>query len=389
MAVIKRHLISGLVIAAIVLGAFYALSRPQQPIPLAEIEAGAPETLVARVVEVLERGSANPSGEVEQPYQRLRLRVESGSLAGQDIEAEQGDMLFSTEERLLNPGDRVYVDRMQGVDGDQFFISDPVRTQPLLLVAGLFVGLILLTARGKGLRALAGTIFSLIVIFAYVVPQILAGRDPLLVSIAGAIVLLGVTNYLVYGWNRKAHAALMGMALSLMLTGVLAWAFVEATRLSGLSTEEGSYLVMEMGPRVQFHRLLLGGIIIGSLGVLDDICVSQAAAVFELAQANPKLGWKGLFRHSLNIGQDHVAASVNTLLLAYAGASLPLLLVFTLYQEPLWRRLSREPVTEEIIRTLVGTVGLVLAMPLTGLIASLLAQRPVAQPAEGSVELCA
>ena len=164
------------------------------------------------------------------------------------------------------------------------------------------------------------------------------------------------------------------MILSLTLTGLIAWIFVEWTRLTGLSVEESSYLVIELGPNLNFRGLVLGGIIIGSLGVLDDICVGQASAVFELVNANRDLGWKALFRHSLNIGRDHIAAMVNTLLLAYVGASMPLMLVFTIYQEPLWRRVNREPIAEEIVRTLAGSVGLVLAVPITGLVASLLAR---------------
>jgi uncharacterized membrane protein len=146
------------------------------------------------------------------------------------------------------------------------------------------------------------------------------------------------------------------------------------TRLTGLSVEESSYLVMELGSGLNFRGLVLGGIIIGSLGVLDDICVGQASAVFELLNANRELSWLDLFRSSLNIGRDHIAAMVNTLLLAYVGASLPLMLVFTIYQEPIWRRINREPIAEEIVRTLVGSVGLVLAVPITGLIASLMAR---------------
>jgi len=201
-----------------------------------------------------------------------------------------------------------------------------------------------------------------------------AGQDPVLISIVGSIVLLSISTYLTYGWNPKAHAAMVGMILSLTLTGLIAWIFVEWTRLTGLSVEESSYLVIELGPNLNFRGLVLGGIIIGSLGVLDDICVGQASAVFELVNANRDLGWKALFRHSLNIGRDHIAAMVNTLLLAYVGASMPLMLVFTIYQEPLWRRINREPIAEEIVRTLAGSVGLVLAVPITGLIASLLAR---------------
>jgi uncharacterized membrane protein len=188
------------------------------------------------------------------------------------------------------------------------------------------------------------------------------------------------STYLVYGWNYKAHAAVLGMMLSLLLTWGLAALFVSWTHLTGLGQpEEASYLALELGTDLSFRGLVLAGIIIGALGVLDDICVGQASAVFELINANRGMGWPDLFRSSLNIGRDHIAAMVNTLLLAYVGASLPLMLVFTIYTEPLWYRINREPITEEIVRTLVGSLGLMLAVPITGLIASLIARWAVRQ----------
>jgi len=227
-----------------------------------------------------------------------------------------------------------------------------------------------------------GTLFSLAVVFFFILPQIVSGRDPVLVSIVGSVALLAVSTYLVYGWNFKAHAAMIGMMISLMLTGVLAWMFVGWTRLTGMSVEESSYLVFELGPDLNFRGLVLGGIIIGTLGVLDDICIGQSSAIFELVNANRDLSWQQLFRRSLNIGRDHIAAMVNTLLLAYVGASLPLMLVFSIYQEPIWRRINREPIAEEIVRTLVGSLGLVLAVPITSLVASLMARWAVQRDRE-------
>jgi uncharacterized membrane protein len=347
----------------------------QRPTPAEQALApGETETMLARVVEVVEEGSVDLGDGSTQPYQRLLLRVESGSLAGEEVVVEEGTVNIISQERLFDVGDRVYLERAVGLDGDRFYVSDAVRTWPLLWIVVLFVSLVVLVGRGKGLRSLTGTLFSLVVIFFFVLPQILAGRDPVFVSIVGSVALLAVPTYLTYGWNTKAHAAMAGMILSLVLTGLLAWLFVAWTRLTGLSLEESSYLVIELGAGLNFRGLALGGIIIGSLGVLDDICVGQASAVFELVNANRDLGWRDLFRHSLNIGRDHIAAMVNTLLLAYVGASMPLMLVFTIYQEPIWRRINREPIAEEIVRTLVGSVGLVLAVPITGLIASLLAR---------------
>ena len=343
-------------------------SPPEQP-----LMPGETETMVARVIEVLDEGSLDLGDGMEHPYQRLLLRVEGGSLKGEEIEVEEGTINIISQERLFDAGDRVYLERVAGLEGDRFYISDPVRTSPLLLIAVLFAGLVVLVGRSRGLRSLLGTLFGLLMIFFFVLPQIVAGRDPVLVSIAGSVLLLAVSTYLIYGWNLKAHAAVAGMMLSLLLTGLLAWLFVGWTRLTGLG-EEGGFLVSALGPGINLQGLVLGGIIIGALGVLDDICVGQASAVFELVNANRDLSWRELFRSSLNIGRDHIAAMVNTLLLAYVGASMPLMLAFMVYQEPIWRRINREPVAEEIVRTLVGSVGLVPAVPITGLIASLFAR---------------
>jgi len=374
MSKLERFFIVGLgvlVVLAVVIifvGPRLVSQPPSSERPLA---LGETETMAARVIEVLEEGSLDMGDGMEHPYQRLLVRVEG-----------EGTINIVSQERLFDYGDRVYLERVAGVDGnDRFYISDPVRTTPLLLIAALFVGLVLLTGRRQGLRSLLGTLFSLLVLFFFVLPQIVAGRDPVLVCIVGSIALLAVSTYVIYGWNFKAHAAVVGMMLSLILTGLLAWLFVGWARLTGLS-EEGGFLVSALGPDINLRGLVLGGIIIGALGVLDDICVGQASAIFELINANRDLGWRQLFRRSLNIGRDHIAAMVNTLLLAYVGASMPLMLAFTIYQEPIWRRINREPVAEEIVRTLVGSLGLVLAVPITSLIASLMARWAVRQDRE-------
>lgn len=374
---IERLFIIGLVVVVLLIVAMvFVVPRldqgpSQEP---GELAVGEEETLSARVVRVLEEGTVELGDGLGHPYQKLLLRVESGSLEGEEIIVEEGTVNVTSQDALFRAGDRVYVQRVAGVAGDLFYVTDTNRTSSLLWMAVLFVLLVLAVGRSKGVRSLAGTLFSLFVILGFIVPQILAGRDPVFVSVAGSVLLLAVSNYLVYGWNPKAHAALAGMSISLILTGSLAWLFVEWARLTGLGAEETSYLVIELGAGIRLRGLVLGGIIIGSLGVLDDICIGQAAAVFELINANRDLSWVDLFRSSMNIGRDHIAALVNTLFLAYVGASMPLMLVFSIYQESLVRRVNREPIAEEIVRTLVGSLGLVLAVPITGLIASLIAR---------------
>ena len=338
------------------------------------LEPGETETMPARVVEVLEEGVIELDEGTSRPYQRLVVRIEGGSMAGQEIVVEEGTANIISQDRLFEPGDRVFLERAVGLEEDRFYISDVMRFGPLVAVFVLFVALVIVVGRWKGLRSLGGSFVSLAVIFGFILPQIMAGRNPVGVSIVGSIMMLSVSTYLTYGVNVKAHAAVAGMVVSLALTGVLAGLFVGWTRLSGMGVEESAFLVIEFGSGIDLRGLVLGGIIIGSLGVLDDICVGQASAVFELIRANRSLDWLDLFRRSLNIGTDHIAAMVNTLLLAYVGGAMPLMLAFTIYQEPLLRRLNREPIAEEIVRTLVGSTGLVLAVPITGLIASLLAR---------------
>lgn len=366
-----------LAVGLILVGPWLARQQPAQEEPQSPMQVTT-ETMPARVIEILEEGAIDLGEGSTQPYQRVLVRIEGGSLAGLEVAIEEGTVNIISQERLFRVGDRVYVERTVGPLGERFYISDYIRTMPLIWIAAVFVGLVALIGRGRGLRALLGMLFTLVVIFAFILPQIKAGRDPVAVSLVGAAILLIVSTYLVYGWNYKAHAAVAGMMLSLALTGLLAWAFVRAARLTGMSEETG-FIVFELGQTVNLQGLVLGGIIIGALGVLDDICVGQASAVFELANVNRELSWYRLFRSSLNIGRDHIAAMVNTLLLAYVGASMPLMLAFMLYSEPIWRRVNREPIAEEIVRTLVGSVGLILAVPLTGLIASLLARWAVRQ----------
>jgi uncharacterized membrane protein len=385
---LERYIVVGIValialaVVAIVLGQWLTPSPEPQEEPLTpDAPATETETMTARVVEVLEEGVREPGG---YPYQRVLLHIEDGSLAGQEIEIEEGTVNIISSERLFDVGDKVLLVRDEMCIQDQchehIYIADFVRTTPILWIVAFFMILVLLVGRGRGLRSLTGTLLSLVVIFFFILPMIKARYDPVLVSILGSAILLISSTYLVYGWNYKAHAAVLGMVLSLLLTWGLAALFVSWTHLTGMGQpEEASYLAMEIGTDLSFRGLVLAGIIIGALGVLDDVCVGQASAVFELANANRGLSWRELFRSSLNIGRDHIAAMVNTLLLAYVGASLPLMLVFTIYTEPLWYRINREPITEEIVRTLVGSLGLILAVPITGLIASLIARWAVRQ----------
>jgi uncharacterized membrane protein len=176
---------------------------------------------------------------------------------------------------------------------------------------------------------------------------------------------LAVTLYFTYGWTYKTHAAVLGTFIALIFTGLLAIYFVDLTRLTGFGSEDALFLVQQSQTQINLRGLVLGGMLIGALGVLDDLVITQASAVMELFTADPTQKWWVLMRRAMRIGQDHVAATVNTLVLAYAGAALPTMLLFSLSGESMAYLVNLEFVTEEIVRTLVGSLGLIAAVPIT------------------------
>jgi uncharacterized membrane protein len=371
----RNWAIAGALVAVAIFVALAAVaSQPSPATQSHSLAAGESESLRAQVVEVLEEGTVD-QGDFRQPYQTLLLRITKGALSGQEIEVEQGLLGLTNQSRMLRAGDRVLVEHTRSLDGaDIFYITDYVRTGPLIWLAVLFVGATLLLSRRQGARSILGMALSLAIIAGFIVPRILAGWDPVLVAILGSIVMMGASLYLVYGWQRKTHVTVAGLFLSLVLTGLLATWFVNWTRLSGLSTDEAGFLQVA-GAQLDMQGLLLAGILIGTLGVLDDVAIGQSSAIFELSKANTSLGWRALFRHGMVIGRDHIAAMVNTLLLAYVGAALPLLLLFSVNAAPWGMTFNREVVAEEIVRTLVGSLGLLAAVPLTSLIAAVVAHR--------------
>jgi uncharacterized membrane protein len=344
-------------------------------LPEANISPVGAETFRARVIEIIEEGETG-IGDVVQRYQVAHIELLEGEHQGISMAMDYGRKQILPNSIYLQPGDTILVTIGTHTDGFlTVFFVDFVRTNVLLWLTVIFVTVILLMSRWKGLRSLLSMAFSLIVIIRYIIPHILAGEDPLQVSIIGSVILLGVTLYLTYGWNLKTHAAVVSMIVVLLITGTVAGLAVLATRLSGAGSENALFLIQTLNTQINLRGLLLGGMIIGALGVLDDLVTTQASAVFELHHANVSLGFRALFHSAMRIGQDHVAATVNTLVLAYAGASLPMLLLFSLARGNYGNLVNFQFVAEEIVRTLVGSLGLVLAVPLTTVIAILFALR--------------
>lgn len=332
-------------------------------------------TVRAKIVQIIEEGQIELGGNL-QTYQVARVNILEGQYAGIVMEIDYGKRQIRSDDYLFEVGDQVMVAISKTPDNvvNAYFV-DYVRTTPILWLTAIFAIAIILISTWKGLRALLSMAFSLYIIIGYIIPHILIGEDPLRVSITGSIILLAVSLYLTYGWTLKTHAAVISMVLVLLLTGALSGLFVVFAKLNGTGDENVMFLMQLMETPINLRGLLLGGMLIGALGVLDDLVTTQASAVFELHHANQSLGFRGLYNSAMRIGQDHVAATVNTLVLAYAGASLPMLLMFSLGHGDYGYLINFSFIAEEIVRTLVGSLGLIAAVPLTTVIAIFLAQR--------------
>ena len=277
--------------------------------------------------------------------------------------------------RRLESGDAILVGRSPGAPQElEYFFADYRRGVPLIVLGLVFAAVVVALSRWRGLAALAGLAVSLLVLVRFVLPAILEGSSPLLVTVVGASAIMLATLYLAHGFTVRTTTAILGTLASLLVTGVLAYVFVEVSRFTGLASEE-ALLLQVNAQQVNLQGLLLGGIIIGALGVLDDVTVTQASAVWELHVANPRYRFGELYASALRIGRDHIASTVNTLVLAYAGSALPLLVLFTFSDRPVGEALTGEVIAEEIVRTLVGSIGLVTSVPITTALASLLCVR--------------
>lgn len=300
------------------------------------------------------------------------VRVDEGQDAGRQVWVP---LPFGAGAPDFTTGDEVVLGAVPDapIDG-RYEVLDFQRGQSLILLAVLFAAAVVALSRWRGLAALAGLGTSILILLTFVLPALVQGSPPLLVAIVGAALIMIVTLYLAHGFTAKTSIALIGTLISLALTGVLGYIFVAVGSFTGVADESIAYLGVA-GSDVDARGLLLAGLVIGALGVLDDVTVTQASAVWEVGAAAPSSSRRTLFAAGLRIGRDHVAATVNTLVLAYAGASLPLLLLFTVTDQSLATTLTSELVAQEVVRAFVGGLGIVAAVPVTTALA-VIAVRP-------------
>lgn len=304
------------------------------------------------------------------------VRVTSGPTTGTLTTLQLTLYLPSTPD--LEPGDRIRMSYFpQAPEGFEYTFIEYQRSVPLLVLAVLFVAAVILLSRLQGLRALIGMVLSLLVIIFYLLPALLRGGPPLPLAVVTAMAVAFLVLYLAHGIHSGTHVAFVGSVLALTVTGVLGTVFVHLASITGFSDETAATLTVAAG-NLDLRGLLLAGLVIGALGVLDDVTVTQVSAVAELRNADPHASAYDLYRAGLRIGRDHVASTVNTLVLAYAGAALPLLLMFTQGGRSVVDVLTSEIVAIEIIRALVGSLGIIAAIPITTGLAALVVRADIA-----------
>jgi len=338
-------------LVTVVLPATGALEVPRLPVNLGEIEEG-------RVVEVL----LDELQETERGDVRTQIAIVE--VAAGPVEIEHVFVEGSAGAFPMRAGDEILVTRTEFNGEERYFVQERQRRASVWVLSLAFAVLVVAIGGRQGAMSLVALAISFLVIVRFIVPAIYGGWDPVVAAILGSLVIMAASLVIGHGPSNKTWIALGGTAAALALTGGLAVFAVGFTQLSGLGDEDAATL-QALVSGVSARGLLLGGIIIGALGVLDDVTTTQSSTVMEIHRANRALGPMQLFARAMNVGRDHIASVTNTLVLAYAGASLPLLMILAGQGEPLGILVSYEQLTAEVVRTLVGSMGIVAAVPLT------------------------
>ncbi|WP_030376974.1 MULTISPECIES: YibE/F family protein [unclassified Streptomyces] len=305
---------------------------------------------------------------------KATIRVDTGKDKGRTFT----EIVQPDQSRQLDQGEKVVVSYEPSAPKNlQYSVTDVNRTLPMALLAGIFAVAVVVVGRMRGLAALIALAVSFVLLSFFILPAILQGSNPLAVAVVGSSAIMLIALYMCHGLSARTSVAVIGTLISLGLIGVLGSLFIGWAALTG-NTDDSTGLIHGLYPDIDMSGLLLAGVIIGSLGVLDDVTVTQTSAVWELHEANPSMSRRGLYRAGIRIGRDHIASVVNTLVLAYAGAALPLLLLFSVARSGVGTVATSELVAEEIVRTLVGSIGLVASVPVTTALAALVvsADRP-------------
>lgn len=318
----------------------------------------------AKVIEVTQEERKNvPGTDMEALYQSLKVEILEGEKKGQVI-------TLNDDYLRLKAGDIFLLrDTIRAEDNVQVYsVSDSYRLPTLMLFAIIFIVLVILIGGIQGIRGLISLAGSLLLILYVLIPGILGGHSPILMSVAVSSLIIILGSYITHGFNKTTSSAVFGMIVTILITGILAYWSVHSAQLTGFESDEAVYLNFSTRGSIDIVGILLSGIMIGLLGVLYDVAIGQAISVEELHKIAPHVPRRKIYLRALRMGREHIGALVNTLAIAYVGASLPLLLLFSMSETASFTVLNREIFATEIVRTLIGSIGLVLAVPITTLI---------------------
>ena len=309
--------------------------------------------------------------------QKVLIEVLEGPEKGKFFNVDYSKLNGLNTKDKLSINDQVVLEKIINTNNESnYYISDKYRLNNLIYIFVFFILISFIFAKFKAITSLLGLAISFTIIFTFIIPNILNGSNPIFISLFGAFLIAVFSIYLAHGINKNTTIALISTLLTLSLATLMSFLFVGLAKLSGTGNEESMFLQLGSTSNINLYGLLLGGIIIGTLGVLDDVTTAQVAAVDEIYKANKNLKFLDLYKRGLNIGKEHIAALINTLVLAYAGASLPLMLLFFINTSvPVWVTINSEFIAEEIVRTIVGSSSLVLAVPISTLLSSFFKNR--------------
>lgn len=307
---------------------------------------------------------------VQPPDQLLKLRLLEGPNEGAVLDMPYQAPPGLSESTLLELGEKVVVVKTTYDGESSYRFFERYRLNSLWVLLAIFVGVTLLISGRKGFSSLLGLAFTLLVLVLWVVPKIVAGSNPLLISFAGAVVIASCSLFIAHGFHRRTLLSVISTLFTLVLAFAFAYFSVSFGQLFGLGSDAAVDLTMSNLSTINMRGLLLGAIVIGVLGILDDVTTTQTATVEELHKANPRFGFFELYQRASEVGKEHIVSLVNTLVIAYAGASFPIFLFIVTATQPLWVILNNEFMAEEIVRSLVGSTTLILAVPISTLLAA-------------------
>ncbi len=291
------------------------------------------------------------------------VTIEDGPEANENVRLELPPDVYGAG---IQPGVRVVMSRApgNGEPEELYSFTDFARGFPLAVLALAFLVVVVAVARWRGLAAVVGLGFAFVILVEFMLPGLLEGSSPVLIGLVGSSAIMLVVLYLAHGFSARTTTALLGTLFGLAMVTVLGAIGQSTARVTGLASED-NVVLQGFATELDLSGLVLCGIIVAGLGVLNDVTITQASAVWELHQASPDLSARTLFGSAMRIGRDHIASTVYTIVFAYAGASLSLLLLFEIYQRPVVDILTSGVLAEEVVRTLVGAIGLILAVPVT------------------------